>query len=356
MCDHVTRTAELVAAHADTLDVDLDDRDAWLAARGEGIGGSDAGAILGVSGYQTPFTLAMEKTGQIKPRDLSDNEAIYWGRKLEDIVAAEFGERLGVPVWAPGVMYRSKTNPFQLANPDRFTVDPADGEPAILEVKTAGFYAAKDWEIDGEETVPLHYEAQDLHYAAVTGIRRLFICALLAGQRFVWRRVDVDEETIQAITEAERYFWEHYVIGGETPPVDANSVTTDALSELWEPDDTTAVLGNNELVYAAQYLEARDAAKEADEAKQLAGNRLRASLESASRGTVDGVEIVAWPSTKDRVKTNWQSVAADLAVAAGNPDITDQVIARHTTTKPGPRTLRIPKKAEAFIKKEASNL
>ena len=35
--------------------------------RNQGIGGSDAGVVLGVNPYKTPLSLYLEKTGQISP-------------------------------------------------------------------------------------------------------------------------------------------------------------------------------------------------------------------------------------------------------------------------------------------------
>ena len=37
----------------------------WLKSRQQGIGGSDAGAILGVNNYKTPFDVYIDKTQDI---------------------------------------------------------------------------------------------------------------------------------------------------------------------------------------------------------------------------------------------------------------------------------------------------
>ena len=44
------------------------DRSEWLALRGDGIGGSDAAAVVGVGAYKSPYTLWAEKTGLIGPQ------------------------------------------------------------------------------------------------------------------------------------------------------------------------------------------------------------------------------------------------------------------------------------------------
>ena len=60
----------------------------WLEHRKTGIGGSDAGAIMGVNKYVTPLDLYNDKLGLVE-KDLSDNQAVYFGNVLEDVVAQE---------------------------------------------------------------------------------------------------------------------------------------------------------------------------------------------------------------------------------------------------------------------------
>lgn len=76
----------------------MQDHQAWLNLRNKGIGGSDAGVIAGVNPWKSPFKLWLEKTGQAEPDDLSDNEAVLWGIKLEPIVAERFTEVTGKKV------------------------------------------------------------------------------------------------------------------------------------------------------------------------------------------------------------------------------------------------------------------
>nr|WP_306584148.1 YqaJ viral recombinase family protein [Exiguobacterium sp. SL14] len=41
------------------------ERSEWLALRNKGIGGSDAAVVAGLNKYKSPFTLFLEKTGQV---------------------------------------------------------------------------------------------------------------------------------------------------------------------------------------------------------------------------------------------------------------------------------------------------
>jgi putative phage-type endonuclease len=109
----------------------------------------------------------------VEPEDLSDNEWIYWGTKLEQLVADRFCEVTGKSVRRRGLL-KSDRKPFMLASVDRVVV----GENAGLECKTANSYASKEWEGDN---VPDTYYAQCQHYMAVTGMDNGTSPSFLAG-------------------------------------------------------------------------------------------------------------------------------------------------------------------------------
>ncbi|OHX19559.1 hypothetical protein BI344_17800 [Chromobacterium sphagni] len=44
-------------------------REEWLALRNTGIGGSDAGTVLGINPYKTAYQLYLEKRGEIAADD-----------------------------------------------------------------------------------------------------------------------------------------------------------------------------------------------------------------------------------------------------------------------------------------------
>jgi putative phage-type endonuclease len=107
-----------------------DEHDRWLEIRRTGFGGSEAAAALGLNRYSSPYKLFCEKLGLIP--DFVGNEPTRWGKLLEDVVANEAARRLGADtVLTPTAMYRSKTWPWMLANPDRFLVF-SDGSVAFV--------------------------------------------------------------------------------------------------------------------------------------------------------------------------------------------------------------------------------
>lgn len=202
---------------------EMQDRDAWLKMRRMGIGGSDASIIAGMNRWKSPFQLWQEKTGQVEPEELDDNEYIYWGRVLEQAVADRFSELTGKQVHKQG-MLQNKDYPWMLANVDRMIV----GENAGLECKTTNSFAGKQW--DGDN-LPDAYYLQCQHYMMATGMEKWYIACLIGGNHFVWKPIERNEEDIQALFNLEKEFWEINVQKGVMPDVDGTDSCTQALRE-----------------------------------------------------------------------------------------------------------------------------
>lgn len=139
----------------------------WLQYRRNGIGGSDAAAVIGLSPYKTARDVYFEKLG----REPEDNNTSGWvamevGKRLEDLVAAIFAKKTGFRIWQEKVMYRHPLFPFMLADVDYF-FETSDGTVGILECKTANIHTKEKWENDA---VPYHYEVQCRHYMAVKNL------------------------------------------------------------------------------------------------------------------------------------------------------------------------------------------
>ena len=138
-------------------------REKWLELRTTGIGGSDAGIIVGVNTYKSKFQLWQEKTSQTVASEinLSDEvkERMEWGNRLEEPLAQWFQDKTGKKLRRCG-MVRSDEHPFMIADVDRLVV----GENSIVEIKTTAGYNYDEW---ADDKVPPSYLVQALHYMAV---------------------------------------------------------------------------------------------------------------------------------------------------------------------------------------------
>ena len=188
----------------------------WLEWRRKGIGGSDAGAIMGVSPYKTVRDVYFEKLGRVPDAEDKVNwVALEVGNRLEDLVALIFSKKTGFRVWQEKGMYQHPLYPFMIADVDYFFEMP-DGTIGILECKTGNIYTKENWDNDA---VPYHYEMQCRHYMAVKNLNCSY-CACLFGNsedEFVYRFIERDLDMEEAMIEEEGSFWCDHVMKGIEP-------------------------------------------------------------------------------------------------------------------------------------------
>ena len=111
-----------------------ENREKWLEMRNKGIGGSDAGTVLGVNKYKNNVQLWKEKTGQIIPADISDKPAVIFGKKAEEHIRELF--KLDFPRYKVDYhefyMYVNDRYPFIFATLDGEITDDNGRDFAVL--------------------------------------------------------------------------------------------------------------------------------------------------------------------------------------------------------------------------------
>ncbi len=109
----------------------------WLAARKAGVTATDIVTILGLSSYDSPYSLFWRKLGQVP--DVEDNDRFRLGRFLESYAADRWAEVTGkIPLY--GALYRHSIRSWQLATLDRHI----DYEP--VELKSWADADRSSWE------------------------------------------------------------------------------------------------------------------------------------------------------------------------------------------------------------------
>lgn len=280
--------------------------DEWLALRRTGIGGSDAGAIMGVSPYKGAFSVWADKMDKIPP--IEDNEAIRQGRDLEDYVARRFAEATGLRVRHEYSMLRSVEHPCMLADIDRRII----GERAGLECKTSRDITMARYR-NGE--YPMEYYCQCLHYLAVTGWDCWYLAVLVYGTDLLIYKICRDEvmDDIEALIKAEEAFWDSYMVLDQPPAPDALDSTAAALGSVYPHEDGTSVCADQEADQALTELAALKAQRRAldrqitehenqikaamGEAEVLAGTSVSATWRSSERTTISKDKLLkAYPN------------------------------------------------------------
>lgn len=201
------------------------DADQWHQLRGKGIGGSDAGIVMNVSSYKTPYELWEEKIGKVK-REFSTNEAIEKGNALEPIMFNMFKvfySKEYEVIDTKNISLSSKQFPFLRANLDGAIINKQTGQKGVLEIKSTTIRNAsmlKKWQKDD---LPITYYFQVLHYLYVTGFDFAIVYAILDiswANKQETRVIKMYREDLEAdieyLIKTELWFWDK--VKTNTPP------------------------------------------------------------------------------------------------------------------------------------------
>ena len=287
------------------------------------IGGSDAGAVLGLNPWRTPMDVWMEKTGR-KTTNVS-NKYTRLGHAMEPVVADLYAEQTGYIVIDPHRTIVHPTRPIA-GTPDRIVTTP-DGD-RILEIKTAWTPRAfKQWGVEGSDQVPEHYKVQGLIYCALFDLPIVDFALFANGEFRIYTVPRSEQET--ELLDTLSSWWDAYVVTDTPPPV-TSAADLDVLKSRWS-QSTGEILraGPNVQQIARNYAVA---VREADAASEKA-DYLKALLQEAI-GPSDGVEAddfrCTWKFAKGSNRTDWEAVARAC-------NASPELIAEHTKQSQGSR-------------------
>ena len=205
----------------------------WHELRTTGVGGSDAGAIMGMNEYSSPLVVYMQKKGE---GVFKGNAATKWGHILEDPVRQETEKELGIVIEEVPGMFKSTVFPFMNANVDGliYAENPVTvGNETIVGLGGHEIKTSANGDGFGEDEIPDSYYCQVQHYMAVTGlpwfVLTVFILSRREGKHYVIKsNADFQEKLISA----ERDFWENYVMTDTIPAPSGLNSEADLLKSL----------------------------------------------------------------------------------------------------------------------------
>lgn len=206
---------------------DFKDEQAWLKGRVNGIGGSDASAVVGRNPYKTNIELFEEKTGRRISPDISDKPYVIYGKNAEAPIRELF--KLDYPEYqVTHYDYRilqSTEYPYMQASLDGELLD-QDGRKGVLEIKTTNILQSMQRE-KWKDRIPDNYYIQVLHYLLVSGYQFAVLRAHLISswdgdvrtqvKHYFIERSEVQED-LDYLLKEEMKFWK-YVESGRKPPL-----------------------------------------------------------------------------------------------------------------------------------------
>jgi putative phage-type endonuclease len=252
----------------------------WHAARARGIGGSEIAAVLGLSPFESRFSLWHRKKGLAAPT--AQNDVMYWGTRLEAVIRDEFTLRHAddLPAVRTVGTWRHVERPWQIANPDGRLVD------ELYEGKTA--YNDDGWGEPGTDEIPVYYRTQVLWYLDVFGLKRCHVAVLISGSDYREYVVEHAADEVAIMLDAAAEFL-GTLERGERPDIDAHDATYQVVREMHpEIDDVRVDVPGH---IAVPYLQAYDAHKAAKAEKQRTAAVLADFMGTARRARFDDEQI-----------------------------------------------------------------
>ena len=167
----------------------------WLAWRNEGIGASDAPAIMGENPWKSAAQILQDKISMASSGE--SNDAMRRGTALEPIARKAYVAQRRIEV-VP-VCIQHKDYPWLRASLDGLSVDCK----TVLEIKCG----ARTFEAAVDGIVPKHYYGQLQHILMATGLPAIDFWVFSDYDGGVLLTVNRDNDYIARLFDAEQKFW-----------------------------------------------------------------------------------------------------------------------------------------------------
>lgn len=304
-CAHpVHRFAQVPGSPAEIILPECAGRDAWLAARLGGIGGSEVGALIGVNEHETTWSIWKKKMATEPDAELT-GAPIEWGHRLEQVVAQKTAEEIGLVSRFAGGLWADRERPFIRVTPDRLATKPRAWKAVgVIECKTAG--DDEHWESGtirpsghGTGRAPLSYQAQLQWQLGILGLKIGWLGCYVSNMArdFFTVEVHFDPEWFREMTNAAETFWVQNVLGNEIPMHDLRHPITEELLKAQHPDviHPSVQLDPDAEQWLRMYDEANAEAKAADARLAEIKNYFRMMTGDAGAAYLGEDKVVGYP-------------------------------------------------------------
>ena len=286
----------------------------WLDERKKGIGSSEAGTIMGVNHFDTPYKLWRRTTGVDGP--IPSSAAMELGHHIEPAVVTMFAARTGAQVRkdSEGDWIAVDTvKDYLRVSPDRLFYEAGAKHTKrnlrILECKTTSVSVDPD-------DFPVYWYCQLQYQMGVMGVKKGAVAWISSYPRlnFGYKEFDYNPEFFKALVEQLEIFWLINIQGGIAPD-DINS--EDALVRNPIAKDGVTVQADAQIISTYNALKQINSEIKALEKTQssLEDDIKIAMGEADTLGSPTGDVMALWKNTKPTMKFNSKAFQQDDPVA-----------------------------------------
>jgi len=293
------------------------------------IGGSDIGAILGLSRFRSPLEVWMEKTG--KETKKLNSLPLRFGSFAEEFVASEYARATGFKLIHDESIYIHPEHAFMSAHMDRFVLEggAANSTPTptrILECKTAHPFSSGDWGEIGSDEVPMSYLCQCIWYMAITNINQVDLAVLFGNSDFRIYTITRDLGLENTILEKASLFWNDYVLK-DTPPPAQSEADCQTLFSKGDPKKSLEAQSETlELAKRVALLNSEISTRE--EAISSIKQAIMNQMGEAETLTYQGKVLATWKAPKPSYRLDSKRLELEHPEIAGNYKIPVQISRR----------------------------
>ena len=250
--------------------------------RRNAIGSSDMAALFGLDPFKTTYDVWLDKTGQLEDDD-TENAACYAGNRFEDGVLDYAEEHLG-----PLLRNQSK----RIENlPIAVSTDAIIEQNSIpVEAKTTGLFGPVQdiWGDDNTDQVPDRVIIQAHCHMMAWGQGECYVPAFIGGMGFRLYNIPRNTDIAKAIAEKALWFWD--IVEKKICPPDS----IPNLEVVKRMRRVPNVITNIDEGLFQKYLDAKEAAKIAEQTKDEAQSELLAALGEAEGANCGGLGAITY--------------------------------------------------------------
>ncbi|MEU8136051.1 YqaJ viral recombinase family protein [Streptodolium elevatio] len=262
----------------------------WREARAGSITATRIAAVLGLSPWESPFSLWHRMRGTVSD-DIDVTPHMEWGTRHEPAISAKFAEEH--PQWDVQTTgtWANRERPWQRATPDRLLVY-RGRVIGVGELKTSA--KDDDWGPDGSDVIPVHYRCQVLWQLDTLGLPVAHVACLISGWDYREYEIRASSDEQEFMRERAREFLDS-IQAGAAPKIDGHGETYRVVKQLPDGVEDTHVDVLPQL--ADRYIAARAAMKDAETELNETRSLLLDEMGNALRAKALG-ELIAYRTTK----------------------------------------------------------
>jgi len=302
----------------------MTNREQFLLDRKNSIGGSDSAAVFGMSPYNTPLSLYMDKIGLYAENITPKKEAVFGrGHVLEKLLRALFERNYGLKI-DEALQAEHREYSFIRGHVDGIV----KRDNAIVEFKTSALNSKDEWGDELTDEIPRHYLLQVHHYLLIHETCEKVYVPVFRGNNdmlqilanlvkkygvdfnllddvdinfklYVVQKGELHAKLSQRMIEEYKKFWNEHVI----PRIPPKWTCVDDIKLLFPISKKEEVLADEEAVKAIENIKQK---KEAIEALEVEIEKDKANVcdklrEASKLVDANGKTLVNWYTMKRKI-------------------------------------------------------